>query len=86
MSAEDVLASVRALVSGEPDLVAGVRQFPGHIACDGDSRAELVVPVVRDGRLVGVLDLDSPEIGRFNSAEKDLAEGVARLVADSSAP
>lgn len=61
-------------------VVPDVRQFPGHIACDGDSRAELVVPLLRDGRLIGVLDLDSPKVGRFGPADQALAEVVAALV------
>jgi GAF domain-containing protein len=65
-------------------LVPDVREFPGHIACDGNSRAELVAPLLRGGRLIGVLDLDSPEPGRFGPAEKALAETVAALVADGS--
>ena len=50
--------------------------FPGHIACDSASNSELVVPLVKDGRLIGVLDLDSPRLARFD--EKDQA-GIERL-------
>jgi GAF domain-containing protein len=50
----------------EPQCVVDVHAFPGHIACDAASRAELVVPIVVDGRLAGVLDLDSPVPGRFD--------------------
>jgi GAF domain-containing protein len=50
----------------EPQCVADVHAFPGHIACDAASRSELVVPIVVDGRLAGVLDLDSPRPGRFD--------------------
>jgi L-methionine (R)-S-oxide reductase len=64
--------------------VPDVREFPGHIACDGDSRAELVAPLTRDGRLVGVLDLDSPETGRFGPADQALAEALAALIAAGS--
>ena len=46
--------------------VADVEAFPGHIACDAASRSELVVPLLRDGELVGVFDLDSPEPARFD--------------------
>lgn len=59
-------------------LVKNVHDFPGHIACDSASNSELVVPLVKDGRLLGVLDLDSPSIGRFD--EQDQA-GVEQLVA-----
>jgi L-methionine (R)-S-oxide reductase len=59
-------------------LVKDVHQFPGHIACDAASRSEVVAPLVPAGRLVGVLDLDSPETGRFTSEDR---EGVERLAA-----
>lgn len=57
--------------------VEDVHAFPGHIACDSASNSELVVPLVKDGALIGVLDLDSPRTGRFS--EEDQA-GVERLV------
>lgn len=56
--------------------VEDVHAFPGHIACDSASNSELVVPLVKDGQLMGVLDLDSPRVGRFT--EEDQA-GVERL-------
>lgn len=62
----------------ETQLVDDVHAFPGHIACDADSRSELVVPVVRDGVLVGVLDLDSPLPARFDAAD---AQGVQAIAA-----
>ena len=55
-----------AAASREPQCVADVHSFPGHIACDVRSRSELVVPILVDGALVGVLDLDSPSPGRFD--------------------
>ncbi|MDB5982167.1 MAG: hypothetical protein JWQ69_3182 [Pseudomonas sp.] len=58
--------------------VEDVHAFAGHIACDSASNSELVVPLVKDGRLIGVLDLDSPSIGRFS--EEDQA-GVEQLAA-----
>jgi len=61
----------------EPQCVADVHAFPGHIACDAASRAELVVPIVAAGRLIGVLDLDSPVPGRFD--EEDAA-GCVKLI------
>lgn len=60
----------------EPQCVADVLAFPGHIACDSASRSELVVPILRDGALAGVLDLDSPLPGRFDA--EDVA-GCAEL-------
>jgi GAF domain-containing protein len=59
-------------------LVPDVHAFPGHIACDSASNSELVVPVIVEGRLLGVLDLDSPRLGRFDAGD---ARGVERLVA-----
>src|SRR5262245_14758606 len=59
-------------------LVEDVHAFPGHIACDAASRSELVVPLIRDGKALGVLDLDSPRPARFDAA--DLA-GIERVAA-----
>ncbi|HEV2865026.1 MAG TPA: GAF domain-containing protein [Allosphingosinicella sp.] len=59
----------------EPQCVADVLAFPGHIACDAASRSELVVPILADGELVAVLDLDSPRPGRFD--EEDVAGCLA---------
>ena len=56
-------------------VVADVHDFPGHIACDALSRSELVVPLLRGGEILGVLDLDSPRPGRFD--EEDRAGGEA---------
>ena len=58
-----------AAASREAQCVADVHAFPGHIACDAASRSELVVPIVHDGALVGVLDLDSPHPGRFDAED-----------------
>jgi GAF domain-containing protein len=58
-------------------IVADVHQFPGHIACDAASRSEIVVPLQRAGRIVGVLDLDSPQPDRFDQQD---AEGLGALV------
>jgi GAF domain-containing protein len=58
-------------------VVADVHAFPGHIACDSASNSEIVVPIVRDGQLLGVLDLDSPVHGRFDAED---ARGLERLV------
>jgi len=60
----------------EVQRVQDVNAFPGHIACDSASRSEIVVPLIRDGKLLGVLDIDSPKTARFT--EEDEA-GVARL-------
>lgn len=64
--------------SAETQLVEDVHAFPGHIACDAGTRSELVVPVLRDGTVVAVIDLDSPETARFDEAD---ARGIEALAA-----
>ena len=65
----------------EVQCVEDVHAFPGHIACDSASASELVVPIVHDGALIGVLDLDSPRTGRFDEADiagcSELAQRLA---------
>jgi len=61
--------------------VADVDAFPGHIACDAASRSELVVPVLRAGEVVAVIDLDSPSPGRFDADDQAGIEALAELVA-----
>lgn len=61
----------------EPQCVADVHAFPGHIACDAASRSELVVPIVVNGSLAGVLDLDSPVPGRFDHED---VSGCVKLI------
>jgi GAF domain-containing protein len=58
--------------------VEDVHAFPGHIACDSASNSELVVPLVKDDRLIGVLDLDSPKVARFTAEDQ---AGIERLAA-----
>lgn len=67
-----------AVAEKQTILVPDVHEFPGHIACDAASRSELVVPMIVDGRVIGVLDLDSPHTGRFCDDDRD---GCERLVA-----
>lgn len=67
-----------AAASGETQLVPDVHAFPGHIACDAASASELVVPVLRGGQVIAVIDLDSPEPGRF---DEDDARGIEALAA-----
>jgi GAF domain-containing protein len=62
----------------ETQRVPDVHEFPGHIVCDAASRSELVVPLVVDGSLVGVLDIDSPSLNRFSAEDQ---AGVERLCA-----
>lgn len=64
----------------ETQLVEDVHAFPGHIACDADSRSELVVPIVVDGRLIGVLDLDSPKPARFDGHDRSGCEALVALL------
>lgn len=65
--------------------IEDVDAFPGHIACDSASRSELVVPLVRNGELVGVLDLDSPQLARFDAQDQAGLEAVAQIFLDSLA-
>ncbi len=70
-----------AAASSESQCVADVHAFPGHIACDADSRSELVVPVIRDGAVIAVIDLDSPLAARFDADDQAGIEALAALVA-----
>ena len=65
----------------EPQCVEDVNAFPGHIACDTASASELVVPIVSNGRLIGVLDLDSPRKGRFDPEDVEGCVKLARALA-----
>ncbi|BAN55760.1 MULTISPECIES: GAF domain-containing protein [Pseudomonas] len=67
-----------AATTRQTQRVEDVHAFPGHIACDSASNSELVIPLVKEGRLVGVLDLDSPKVGRFSEADQ---VGLERLAA-----
>ena len=63
-------------------VVPDVHAFPGHIACDAASRSELVVPLLAGGRVLGVLDLDSPQKARFDSEDAAGVQRLAELLAD----
>ncbi|HEN8798630.1 GAF domain-containing protein [Pseudomonas sp. CM25] len=67
-----------AAATRQTQRVEDVHAFPGHIACDSASNSELVIPLVKEGRLIGVLDLDSPKLGRFSEADQI---GLERLAA-----
>lgn len=67
-----------AAASQRSIIVEDVEAFPGHIPCDAASRSELVVPLVSGGRLVGVIDLDSPNLARFDAEDQ---AGIERLAA-----
>ena len=60
--------------------VEDVHRFPGHIACDSASRSEIVLPIRSGGVIVGVLDIDSPESGRFNEADQEGLQAVVRSI------
>ncbi len=66
-----------AVAEDATQLVYDVHEFPGHIACDAASNSEIVVPIHVNGKIWGVLDIDSPNVGRFTEADK---EGLERFV------
>ena len=63
----------------ETQLVPDVHAFPGHIVCDADSRSEIVVPLLVDGRIRGVLDIDSPRLDRFGTADRAGLESICEV-------
>jgi L-methionine (R)-S-oxide reductase len=65
-------------------VVPDVNAFPGHIACDAASRSEIVLPLIQHGRLLGVLDLDSPNLARFDHEDRDGLEVSVDLLLKSS--
>ena len=69
-----------AAARNKTQLVYDVHQFPGHIACDSSSNSELVVPIRGSGQVVGVLDLDSPHVGRFTEEDRAGLEAFARIL------
>ncbi len=64
--------------------IENVHDFPGHIACDGASLSELVVPLIVDGRVIGVLDLDSPKLARFDAEDQAGFEAMAAILLSAS--
>src|SRR5438477_1166479 len=68
----------------ETVIVPNVHEFPGHIACDSASNSEIVVPLMKRERLIGVLDLDSPSIGRFDADDADGLEKLAKILIEVS--
>src|SRR5580692_2717860 len=68
----------------ETVIVTDVNAFPGHIACDAASRSEIVVPLMQDGRLLGVLDLDSFQLNRFDQDDSDGLNSLATVLLQSS--
>lgn len=60
--------------------VDNVHEFPGHIACDGASNSEIVIPIIKDGEVYGVLDIDSPEFSRFTEVEEKYLTEVVKYI------
>lgn len=74
-----------AAATRRTQLVSDVHAFPGHIACDADSRSEIVVPLVHGDELVGVFDLDSPRPARFDDTDRHGLERIAEVFVGSLA-
>ena len=75
-----------AATTRQTQRVADVHAFPGHIACDSASNSEVVVPLFTgDGQLIGVLDLDSPELDRFDAQDQKGLEDIAKAFVESLA-
>jgi len=72
-----------AAAQGRTQRVADVHQFPGHIACDGASNSEIVIPLRQNGAVVGVLDIDSPRLDRFTAEDQQGLEAFARALEES---
>jgi len=69
-----------AVAENATQLVADVHQFPGHIACDCASNSEIVVPIRKNGQVIGVLDIDSPRLARFVEADRIGLEAFAEIL------
>ena len=63
-------------------VVEDVHEFEGHIACDGASNSEIVVPLYKNGKIIGVLDVDSPEFSRFGNEEKEFFEKIVKILGE----
>ena len=68
----------------ETVVVSDVHRFPGHIACDDASQSEIVVPLIQGNHLIGVMDLDSPRIGRFDEIDAKALQEISKLLLKSS--
>jgi L-methionine (R)-S-oxide reductase len=69
----------------ETVIVPNVHEFPGHITCDSASNSEIVIPLMKDSRLIGVLDLDSPKLARFDQEDAAGLEQLVRIMLSSVA-
>jgi GAF domain-containing protein len=64
-------------IKRETLMIENVHEFPGHIACDADSKSEIVIPMIKDDTIIGVLDIDSPIFARFDNDDKN---GLQQLI------
>ncbi|MDO5422446.1 MAG: GAF domain-containing protein [Eubacteriales bacterium] len=69
-----------AVEKDEAQVVRDVHEFPGHIACDAASRSEIVIPIHAEGEVVGVLDIDSPCVGRFTEEDREGLTNIVELI------
>ncbi len=74
-----------AAASCATTIVPNVHEFPGHIACDLESKSEIVLPLMKDDRFIGVLDLDSPSLSRFDEADAAGLEALVKILLASTA-
>ncbi len=72
-----------AVSENRTQLVKNVHEFPGHIACDSASNSEIVIPLRSSGKVVGVLDIDSPLIGRFDNIDASELEKIAMVIEEA---
>ena len=72
-----------AVAQEKTQLVYDVHQFPGHIACDSASNSEIVVPIYKNGTVWGVLDIDSPLIGRFTEEDRQGMEALVKILEEA---
>ena len=69
-----------AVAKDESQLVADVNAFTGHIACDANSKSEIVIPIHKDSNVIGVLDIDAPITNRFNNEDKQGLENIVAII------
>ena len=69
-----------AVAQDETQLVADVNAFPGHIACDANSKSEIVVPIHQNEQVIGVLDIDAPITNRFSETDKNALENIVKTI------
>ena len=69
-----------AVSNNETQVVKDVHQFPGHIACDANSNSEIVIPIHKDNKIIGVLDIDAPIKSRFNDEDRKELEKVVSII------